>query len=384
MKKCLLLCVLAISGVSLIAQISLLRSDFVDVNDSIPRIYYAFEDDLSSIHRDSIMPVDTIFDDPSEFPVVLLDTLRYFPSSETDIEGLFSEASFAFNTRDEFIMHLKVSDVSVELIGMQGILPFTGDLMNLEFVDNLLMAEFPGDYNDVIVDQGVAFDKQPISMFESIIPTETYAQLSMAFDTVRFFMDAKINTTFDEYGDIQFVGDSNQNGTFQYLRENRKMMTSFDVQLRNKFFGSYTSIGDIEAIASMLPMAIPMIDTAYTHSYWATGWKSPLLEIEYNTAYDSIYNMTFRYAFLSYVNTAISSNLKVYPNPTTEFVNFVFENSNDYSLFVFSADGRLVSAVKFDSDNLELDVRNFKTGTYIYQIFDKNKIPVAGGKFLKN
>lgn len=384
MKKCLLLCVLAISGVSLIAQISLLRSDFVDVNDSIPRIYYAFEDDLSSIHRDSIMPVDTIFDDPSEFPVVLLDTLRYFPSSETDTELLFMDATCGFNTRDGYVMHIKITDTNVELIGMQGELPFVNQTMNLKFVDNLIMTEFPAEYNDHSTDQGVGFEKQPLSLFEEAIGSENYTSLAALFDTVRFFMDIKINTTFDEYGDMQFVGDSNQNGTFQYLRENRKMMTSFDIQLRNKYLGSYTSIGDIEAIASMLPMAIPLIDTAYTHSYWTNGWKSPMLEIEYNTAYDSIHNMTFRYAFLSYVNTAISSNLKVYPNPTTEFVNFVFDNSNDYSLFVFSADGRLVSAVKFDSDNVELDVRNFKPGTYIYQIFDKNKIPVAGGKFLKN
>jgi hypothetical protein len=206
----------------------------------------------------------------------------------------------------------------------------------------------------------------------------------MVFDTVRFFMDAKINTSFDEYGDIQFVGDSNQNGTFQYLRENRKMMTSFDVQLRSKFGGSYTSLSDIPGIGDQLPMELPMVDTVNTHSYWTNGWKSPLLEIEYNSAYDSIYNMTFRYAFLSYVNTPFSSNLKVYPNPATEIVNFVFDNSNDCSLFIFSADGRLVSTTKLDSDNLELDVRNFKTGTYIYQIFDKNKVPVAGGKFLKN
>lgn len=365
-------------------QISILRTDFVDVNDSIPRIYYAFEQDGNSVHRDSVMPVDTIFDDQTEFPMVILDTLRYFPSSETDLEGLFTDATCAFNTRDGFVMHLKITDASVELMGMQGQLPFTGDIMNLEFVDNLIMTEFPAEYNDVSVDQGVAFDKQPISMFESIIPADTYAQLIMVFDTVRFFMDAKINTSFDEYGDIQFVGDSNQNGTFQYLRENRKMMTSFDVQLRSKFGGSYTSLSDIPGIGDQLPMELPMVDTVNTHSYWTNGWKSPLLEIEYNSAYDSIYNMTFRYAFLSYVNTPFSSNLKVYPNPATEIVNFVFDNSNDCSLFIFSADGRLVSTTKLDSDNLELDVRNFKTGTYIYQIFDKNKVPVAGGKFLKN
>ncbi len=383
MKRYLLFCLLAISGFNLIAQISIVRTDFVDVNDSIPRIYYSFEEEGSSFPTDSIMPEDMVFDDPV-FPVIIHDTLVYFPSSETDTEGLFPEATCAFSTRDGFIMHLKITDASVELIGMQGQLPFTGDIMNLEFIDNLTMEEFPCNYNNQILDQGAAYDKQPISMFESIIPADTYSQLTMWFDTVRFLMNAKINTSFDEYADIQFVGDSNQNGTFQYLRENRKMITSLDVQLRSKFGGAYTSLSDIPGVGDQLPMELPIVDTTNTHAYWAKGWKSPLLEIEYNTSYDSVYSMTFRYAYLSYVNTAISSKIKIYPNPSEDFVNFYLEDIQECSLFVFSADGRLMTTAKLNSNNTGIDISSYASGTYIYQILDKNKVPVAGGKLLKN
>lgn len=383
MRKFFLVCLIVISGISLYSQVSIVRSDFVDVNDSIPRVYYSFENDMSSFPASSVMPTDMVFDDPT-FPIISIDTLVYFPSSETDPEGLFPNATCAFNTRDGFVMHLKITDTNVELIGMQGQLPFTGDIMNLKFVDNLIMAEFPSDYNDQIIDQGVGYDKQPISMFQSMIPADTYAQLTMVFDTVRFFMDMKIKSSFDEQGEIQFVGDSNQNGTFQYLRENRKIMTSFDVQLRNKFSGTFTSLSNIPGVAEQLPMELPMIDTSRTHFYWVKDMKSPLLEIEYNASYDSIYNMTFRYAYLSYVNSSLMTNLEVYPNPASEIINFNLENSNGYSVAIFSTDGRLVSILKLESDNTSLNLSKFTQGTYIYQIFDKNKVPVAGGKFSKN
>lgn len=383
MKKVILSCLAALSVLCVYSQISIVRSDFVNVNDTIPRIYYSFEVEGQSIHRDSVMPAELIFDDQTEFPLVLLDSLIYFPSSETDTEGVFEGATCAFMTRDGFIMHLLIDEIGVNLVGMQGELPFTGGLMNLAFVDTLKMSEFPCDYQDVLVDQGVAMEKQHISLFESIIPEDYYSTLAMLYDTVRFFMDMKINSNFDEHGEIQFVGDSNQNGTFNYLRENRKMITAFDVQLRSKFGGAYTSLSDVPGVGDQLPMELPVRDTVYSHQYWVKDWKSPLLEIEFNTAYDSIYSMTFRYAYLSYVNTQVQSKLKVFPNPANESISFYLDNINDCTLFVFSTDGRLIHQQMISSELAEIELSNWESGVYIYQIFDKNKSPLAGGKFIK-
>lgn len=383
MKKLIVFCLAFLSAISLFAQISIVRSDFVNVNDTIPRIYYSFEVDNQSILRDSVMPSDTIFDDQTDFPLVLLDSLIYFPSVETDPDGVFEGATCAFMTRDGFIMHLQISELGVNLVGVQGELPFTGGLMNLVFVDTLKMSEFPCDYQDVLVDQGAAMEKQHISMFESIIPADYYSTLTMLYDTVRFFMDMKLNSSYDEHGEIQFVGDSNQNGTYLYLRENRKMITAFDVQLRSKFGGSYTSLSNIPGIGDQLPMELPVRDTSYSHQYWVKDWKSPLLEIEYNTAYDSIYSMTFRYAYLSYVNTEFQSKLKVFPNPSSESINFYLEDVRECTLFVFSTDGRLVYQQLLDSESANIELSNWKSGVYIYQIFDKNRTSLAGGKFIK-
>jgi hypothetical protein len=382
MKRVFLSCLTVLSALCVFSQISIVRSDFVNVNDTIPRIYYSFEVDNQSIHRDSVMPSEMIFDDQTEFPLVLLDSLIYFPSSESDPEGVFEGATCAFMTRDGFIMHLLINDLGVNLVGIQSELPFVGGVTNLVFVDTLKMSEFPCDYQDVMVDQGAAMEKMHISVFEELAG-DNYAALAMFYDTVRFFMDVKINSNFDEFGEIQFVGDSNQNGTFNYLRENRKMITAFDIQLRSKFSGSYTSLSQIQGIGDQIGIDLPIRDTSYSHQYWVKDWKSPLLEIEYNTAYDSIYSMTFRYAYLSYVNTALQSKLKVFPNPANENINFYLEDNNDCTLFVFSTDGRLIHHQMISSECANIELSNWESGVYIYQIFDKNKTPLAGGKFVK-
>jgi hypothetical protein len=382
MKKVILSCLAVLSVLCVYSQISIVRSDFVNVNDTIPRIYYSFEVDTESIPRDSVMPSEMVFDDPTDFPLVLLDSLIYFPSSESDPDGVFEGATCAFMTRDGFIMHLQIDELGVNLVGMQSELPFVGGVTNLVFVDTLKMSEFPCDYQDVMVDQGAAMEKMHISVFEEVAG-ENYAALATFYDTVRFFMDVKINSNFNEHGEIQFVGDSNQNGTFLYLREDRKMITAFDIQLRSKFGGAYTSLSDIPGIGDQLPMELPVRDTSYSHQYWVKDWKSPLLEIEYNTAYDSIYSMTFRYAYLSYVNTEFQSKLKVFPNPANQSINFYLEDINDCTLFVFSTDGRLIHQQMISSESSNIELSNWESGVYIYQIFDKNKTPLAGGKFIK-
>jgi hypothetical protein len=318
-----------------------------------------------------------------DFPVNTIDTLRYFPSFETDTEGLFEGSTCAFLTRDGFVMHLLITDESVKLIGVQGQLPFSGGIMNLVFTDTLVMTTFPCEFEDVQTDIGDGFDNQPISLFESIIPADTYSTLAAIFDTVRFKMDLNINSQFDEYGNMQFVGDSNLNGTFPYLRENRALINKFDVQLRNKFGGSYTSIGDIPSIADQLPMAIPMIDTAFSYSYWAKDQKNPLAEIALSSNYDSVYNVTFRYAYLSGVNSIQLVNHRVFPNPSADYVNFYVENKSDCTLSIFNSVGNLIDTQAIKSETTKLDISKFSSGNYLYQIVDEKGVLIARGKFVK-
>ncbi|NLP20165.1 MAG: T9SS type A sorting domain-containing protein, partial [Bacteroidales bacterium] len=111
--------------------------------------------------------------------------------------------------------------------------------------------------------------------------------------------------------------------------------------------------------------------------------KKPILTIAYNFDKSSIHSMTFRYEYTSFVNTDIVANLNVYPNPTSKYINFSIDNCEDYELYIFSTDGRLINRSALESNNTLIDISNYRSGVYLYQILGKNNTLIAGGKFVK-
>ncbi|MDD2635148.1 MAG: T9SS type A sorting domain-containing protein [Bacteroidales bacterium] len=366
----------------LYCQISIERSDVFNVDDEFPRIYYSFEIEGNAYHIDSVLTDPVVFDD-LDFPYVEIDTLVYMSPSETDPDGIYQAATCSYITRDGFVMHLLITDEQMKLVGVQGQLPMVGDPMNLVFTDSLIMREFPVVYESSHQDIGVGFENQHISVFESIIPSEYYGIFANMYDTVKFKMDLKIQTEYDEFGSMQCVGDSNLNGTFQYLRENSQLVNVFDIQLRSKTSGDYTSIGDIELIASQLPMEIPMIDTTSSYLYWTKDNKNPLVEIEMNTERDSVYNVTYRYAFLSKSPSVEMKKHSAFPVPANDYFTLNIPDFNNETLEIYSVGGKAIRKIQISSESTKIDISNFSSGTYIYRILDKSNKIVAGGKFVK-
>ena len=97
------------------------------------------------------------------------------------------------------------------------------------------------------------------SLFESIIPEDYYATVSNFYDTVMFVMDLDLKASYDQFGEMKYIGDSNLNGIYPYLRENRKLITRTDVKMRSKLSGTYTPLADIPGIGDQLPMELPML-----------------------------------------------------------------------------------------------------------------------------
>lgn len=382
MKKILLSGLLISLASFLYCQISIVRSDVFDLGDEFPRIYYAFEMEGDSYHIDSAINEQLVFDD-LDFPHVEIDTLEYMSPSETDTEGLYEDATCSFMTRDGFIMHMLITDESMKLIGFQGQLPMTGDPMNLIFVDTLIMGYFPSEFEDTHQDIGSAFENQHISVFESIIPSEYYSTVTALYDTVRFLMNLKIIADHDEFGSLQCVGDSNLNGTFQYLRENRQLINVFDIQLRSKFSGSYTSLSDVPGIGDQLPMDLPIYDTTTSYSYWTKDNINPLVEIEMNTNRDSVYNVTYRYAYLSNTPGFEVLTHQVFPNPTTNYIEVYIPDFENQIFEIYSIDGKKIKDFVLFSQSSKINLEDLPAGNYIYKITNESKQAVAGGKFVK-
>jgi len=382
MKKIIFTGFVMLTALFSYCQISIVRSDVFDLGDEIPRIYYTFEQEGESYHVDSIIDDPVVFDD-FVFPFVDIDTLIYQDPSESDLNGLYEDATCSYMTRDGFVMHLEISDDVIKLVGIQGGLPMTGDPMNLVFADTLILGNYPFNFEDVHSDIGTAFEKQHISAFESIIPAEYYGLVTLTYDTVLFVMDLNVNVNYDQFGDMQYIGDSNLNGTYSYLREKSQLVQRTDVMLRSRSSGDYTPLADIPGIGDQLPMELPILDTTCTYKYWTKDMKSPLAEIELNTAYDKVYSATFRYAYLSSVPEFTKLNHNVYPNPVSDVLNVSVDDFNGGAIEIFSIDGSKVVESVLISKNSVLDLQMLKSGNYIYRISDSNALPVAGGKFIK-
>ncbi len=74
--------------------------------------------------------------------------------------------------------------------------------------------------------------------------------------------------------------------------------------------------------------------------------------------------------------------LKVYPNPSNDFISIV--STNDFSSFeIFDLKNKnLVLYADHQGKSSSLDISNFKKGVYLIKVFTKNKILYS--KFIKN
>lgn len=250
------------------------------------------------------------------------------------------------------------------------------ETIDIKFDETVALYNFPcemGNTNDAI---GTTMDKRPLSDFQEALG-DNYNLVSYMYDTVRFIVQIAVNSAFDEFGTIKFIGDSIKNGEYEYLREDLMMAYYVDVHLRQKSNGNYVSIGTLGYTD------MPKSDTTYSHNYWTKNNKKPILTIAYNFDKSSIHSMTFRYEYTSFVNTDIVANLNVYPNPTSKYINFSIDNCEDYELYIFSTDGRLINRSALESNNTLIDISNYRSGVYLYQILGKNNTLIAGGKFVK-
>lgn len=90
---------------------------------------------------------------------------------------------------------------------------------------------------------------------------------------------------------------------------------------------------------------------------------------------------------LNYLTTNIETHIsyydvKVYPNPTNDFVNIEFPHSinRKYNLSLYSLDGKLIKEIELN-DSYKLDLSDIKSGVYICQIQSDNQIKTV--KILK-
>lgn len=156
-------------------------------------------------------------------------------------------------------------------------------------------------------------------------------------------------------------------------------------------------LGDAPAPAALMG-AFGLTQGAVTisttrNSFIGIGFNEPFLYISTNTA--GAINAISR-AVLPNLgltgshetpNYAVATN--VYPNPTTEGVNFKFQKTSmpDWNLMIYNAAGQIVSINRVTAPQGSVNQRialasSLPNGTYFYNLLDETSLIRANGKFL--
>jgi hypothetical protein len=79
-----------------------------------------------------------------------------------------------------------------------------------------------------------------------------------------------------------------------------------------------------------------------------------------------------------------ASTVKVYPNPATDVINFSINYNKVSKVAIMDITGRLIETVDFNLNNARVDVSNYNSGVYFYQITNNNGEVVKSGKITVN
>lgn len=79
-----------------------------------------------------------------------------------------------------------------------------------------------------------------------------------------------------------------------------------------------------------------------------------------------------------------AQSLSVYPNPASEVINFSIDYNKASSVQIMDITGRLIETVNFNMNNAQVDVRNYNSGVYLYQVLNNEGQVVKTGKVTVN
>lgn len=79
----------------------------------------------------------------------------------------------------------------------------------------------------------------------------------------------------------------------------------------------------------------------------------------------------------------VEKTVKFYPNPAVSYINFEFEKNynNGNSIIIYNFLGKKVFEEKLGEQKINVSLRNFFRGIYIFQLSDQQGKVIESGKF---
>lgn len=170
-------------------------------------------------------------------------------------------------------------------------------------------------------------------------------------------------------------------GTYDVLRVRRMDITQTSVKALVPTFPGFPSIW-ID-VTSFLGGVSPLLggDTTLTYRYYNDESKEPIAIIRADPVDETPTNAEYKSVNPNTVNIIKlydkKPNIYAYPNPAIDQVRFDLINipNGAYDLNIYNILGVKVWSKKYEltnsSDTIQLDINNFKKGTYLYSLVNK-------------
>ena len=109
----------------------------------------------------------------------------------------------------------------------------------------------------------------------------------------------------------------------------------------------------------------PVMGTPYGASLSGAGGS-----LEVSASYGE---SNYEESSLSAEELSIQSNIRVFPNPTTYMVNVDLSQltQGDYQLYLVDLQGKVIYQQTTTQKSIELDMRNYSTGSYVLKVQTK-------------
>jgi len=368
MKKKILLFILAIMSSSLVAQITVTNATFPAAGDTLRTVVDADPNINLQDPGEDLTWNFTSLDGPV-FENIIFDasqgaSFANFPGA-TILTGQSPFAEIYFKTTTSCFSSLGYSGQDPIGLGLDVAFKSTPPL-----VERVSPLNYDDDNNSSsFVSVPFAWSDLPTIITDSLPLPTTPDSIAIEVSTTR-------TETVDAWGKVALPV-----GTYDVLRVRRWDVTQTSVQALIPTFPGFPSIW--VDVTDLLGEVSPLLggDTTLTYRYYNDESKEPIAIVTADPNDDTPTNVEYKSADPNTVGIIKlydkKPNIYAYPNPAIDQVRFDILNvpNGKYDLNIYNILGVKVWSNNYDFknsvDTIQLDINNFKKGTYLYSLINE-------------
>lgn len=356
MKKTLpLFCfIVFISAFSIVkSQITIDEFDMPEIND-----LFLYANDKTTTSDSTMFTNLSLFGDYGESQAWdltwlkndVIDTNYYFDPATTPDFALFPTANLATTSSDMGLVYLLKNSSKIEVLGAIVPSQFGTIIANLNQTILTLPNNYLSQHQDTAIIDFAFYFGQQIQ--------------GMQVDSLRFKSTNYITSLTDGSGTV-----TTPHYTDSVLRVKENTITVD------------TTWGYVVVVPDFVEYWIPFqteIDSSIKYSWYPKNIGATLAEV--TVKHDTITEAKFLADtnLLKINKLKINKFISIYPNPANDFIT-VNSKENNCKLEIYNITGQ--KCIELNINNVQnIDVRNFKTGIYIYKVIDSNNILKETGK----